>query len=406
MKPNFTLVLNLASVCLLLLQLPTLAINSLVISQTNPSNNKSNEEISSIGKKITVQIFRVGSQKEQEFVGTGFIVKKENKSYRVLTNYHVVKKIQNQYKYQVKTYDDKIYATSLPKQLDNYDLAILTFPSSVGYETAKLGNSQALQPQDKVFVVGFPCASIPCKPKFTMKSGVIAPIYFLLQGKTLAQGYSIGYDIDVQPGTSGGPIIDSTGEVVGVNGRSKYVESPFANATDTYTFTDNTQPDENIKLLMTYFAWGIPIETYINFNNDTNLKTENTHEYYSRNNTIRTSQTDAKNQRNGENLQLIIIRIVIIVVGLFIFSGFILILRYVLNEKKKEKNQQRPQARQYQHKKRKYKLLKKLVSRAIRKLIRQLSLKNVTQQRKTLAVQEKTEEQTPKNTSPTEEEKK
>ncbi|MBX9259182.1 trypsin-like peptidase domain-containing protein [Desmonostoc muscorum CCALA 125] len=309
----------------------TQAINSLVIAQTISSNNKSDAEINSIAQKITVQIFEVVSQQEENFIGTGFIVKKQSKQgnnfdYQVLTNAHVVKKLHTGYQYQIKTYENRTYKAFLPKNANkfkNYDLAILNFSSSVGYETAKLGKSDKLQPQNKIFVAGFPCESIQCKPKLTIKSGVIAPIEFLLQGKTLVNGYRIGYDIDVQSGTSGGPIIDTVGEVVGVNGRSKFVGSPFANAPDPYRFDDNTQPEKDIKLLMGYFAWGIPIETYTKLDN-INSPIEITPQSSLSGNTQRNSYTNSEAQgiviSNSLITNIILILILALILGIVWYS--------------------------------------------------------------------------------------
>ncbi|MCF2150393.1 trypsin-like peptidase domain-containing protein [Desmonostoc muscorum LEGE 12446] len=325
MKRTLTIVLSLACICVPLLEPSTQAINSLVIAQTISSNNKSDTEINSIAQKITVQIFEAVSQQEENFIGTGFIVKKQSKQgnnfdYQVLTNAHVVKKLHTGYQYQIKTYENRIYKAFLPKnanKFQNYDLAILTFSSSVGYETAKLGKSDRLQPQNKIFVAGFPCESIQCKPKLTIKSGVIAPIEFLLQGKTLVNGYRIGYDIDVQSGTSGGPIIDTVGEVVGVNGRSKFVGSPFANAPDPYRFDDNTQPEKDIKLLMGYFAWGIPIETYTKLDN-INSPIEITPQSSLSGNTQRNSYTNSEAQGIVISNSLITNIILILILALII----------------------------------------------------------------------------------------
>ncbi|MDF5708148.1 MAG: serine protease [Nostoc sp. S4] len=354
MKRTLVLIWTLACVCVPLLEPSTQAINFLVIAQTTSSKNKSDTEITSIAKKITVQIFQANSQQQENLIGTGFIVKKQtqqdkNYIYQVLTNDHVVKKLQSGYQYQIKTDGDRIYKASLSQQtnkFNNYDLAILTFTSSVGYQTAKLGHSDRLQPEQKVFVAGFPCESTPCKPKLTVKSGIIAPQEFLLQGKTLVAGYKIAYDIDVQPGTSGGPIIDTVGEVVGVNGRSKSVESPFANAPDPYTFTDNTQPDKNIKLLMRYFAWGIPIETYTNLDN-INLSIKSTPQSSLSENPQRHYSTNSKNQSIGVNNRLINIIIIIT-----IFVLVIAIVWYCLNmwNKYKSENQPKIQAKEEQQK--------------------------------------------------------
>ncbi len=334
MKGTLSLICTLACVCVLLLEAPTQAINFLVIAQTNSSKNKSDAEIRSIAKKITVQILEANSQQQENSIGTGFIVKKQNQNYQVLTNDHVISKLQSGYQYQIKTYDDRIYKASLYKKannFNNYDLAILTFSSSVGYQTAKLGNSYKLQPEEKVFVAGFPCESTLCKPKLIIKSGVIAPIEFLLQKKTLIEGYRIGYDIDVQSGTSGGPIINTIGEVVGVNGRSKSVESPFANTPDQYTFTDKSQPNKNIKLLMRYFAWGIPIE-YTKLDGNTSSQIENTPRFSALDNVQNNSEPNLQTPAFAPNNSLIII---------FIILFILVIIWLIFNQWNQRKNDQK-----------------------------------------------------------------
>ncbi|MFM6159026.1 MAG: hypothetical protein ACKPE3_39610, partial [Sphaerospermopsis kisseleviana] len=88
----------------------------------------------------------------------------------------------------------------------------------------------------------------------------------LSPGQTLIGGYRIGYDNDTSIGSSGGPVLNNLGEVVAVNGKGKSITQPlFGNAPDPYKFTDNTEPDPNTKRFIRYFAWGIPIETYIEF---------------------------------------------------------------------------------------------------------------------------------------------
>ncbi|MCP2727067.1 serine protease [Limnofasciculus baicalensis] len=56
--------------------------------------------------------------------------------------------------------------------------------------------------------------------------------------KSMALGYRLGYTNEIVEGMSGGPIFNSKGLLVGINGRMKYGEPAFG----IYGFEDGTQP--------------------------------------------------------------------------------------------------------------------------------------------------------------------
>lgn len=85
-----------------------------------------------------------------------------------------------------------------------------TLPSS---EPVKLGNSSALNIGERVSTIGYPFAS-----KIVMTAGIVGQTDYLLYFPFL--GYSvpntIQTDVAVNPGNSGGPLINVRGEVIGM----------------------------------------------------------------------------------------------------------------------------------------------------------------------------------------------
>jgi hypothetical protein len=334
MNRILTLIFSLSCVCTSAISLPTQFLISPVFAQPARRDEPlSDVDITKIAKNITVRIFNK-DQKGKECSASGFIVnKKVIKSknsdnqpqvyeYQVLTNNHVVNGLA--IPYQIQTTDNKIYTATIVKSVnfEDNDLALLTFNSSVEYKKYTLGNSSTLQAGNKVFVAGFPGEMSACdQSKFTIKSGVVAPLEILLNGKTLIGGYAIGYDNDTKRGSSGGPVLNDLGEVVAVNGKGKYSKPPFANTPDPYKFNDNTEPDQNIKLLMTYFSWGIPIETYVKTidpnsstgENKPALKEEGKKKY----STIQSSGQETVTGENQGYHPLILLGLGITIVGFF-----------------------------------------------------------------------------------------
>jgi serine protease DegQ len=185
--------------------------------------------------------------------GTGIAIHKQGSDYTVLTNEHVLK--AGKAPYQIQTPDNKIYQATQVKDANfkGNDLALLRFTSSgKEYTTAKLGAVPKVG--DEVFAGGFPFAEEGAKDRgFVFKIGKV----WRVLDKALEGGYQIGYTNEIEKGMSGGPLLNSQGEVVGVNGVHAY---PLWG--DPYQYQDGTEPSAALREQMSQYSWGIPIDTF------------------------------------------------------------------------------------------------------------------------------------------------
>ena len=75
---------------------------------------------------------------------------------------------------------------------------------------------------------------------------------------SFAKGYQIGYNTDIEQGMSGGPIINKTGYLLGINGRGAY---PILNS--GYVDDDGKVPTDTEIPELRKLSWGIPITAFL-----------------------------------------------------------------------------------------------------------------------------------------------
>lgn len=141
---------------------------------------------------------------EQGGEGTGFII---NKSGYIITNGHVV---ANSDQLQVTLTDKRLFPGKLIGLDKTGDLALVKIDSKEDFPVAPLGSSEKLKVGDWVMAIGSPFGFDE-----TVTVGIIS-------GKGRSIGASpyddfIQTDASVNPGNSGGPLINLQGEVVGIN---------------------------------------------------------------------------------------------------------------------------------------------------------------------------------------------
>ncbi len=224
------------------------------------TNQELVKQISHHAASISVKILN------GDFLGSGFIVLQEGQKYTVITNQHVLR--AGDPPYRIQTADGKIYSAKVATNLtskQNYDLAALEFNSNNNYLTAKIGSSLSLEVGEPIYAAGFPRSElekisspfISKQPQndepngFVLKSGRVA----MILNQALEEGYQIGYTNNVQRGMSGGPLLNSRGEVVGINGKHAY---PLWDSPEIYQ--DGSQLCPALQKLITRTSLAIPIE--------------------------------------------------------------------------------------------------------------------------------------------------
>lgn len=185
------------------------------LSRANTSEGLRAEEIYNMTKDSVVLISNrqfVGGTLRTVGTGSGFVYRvRENIAY-VVTNNHV---IENAVEVRVTFLDGTTFTTHL-KWGDVYtDLAVIeifNIPETMNLKPLLIGNSTELKVGETVYAIGNPFGL-----EGSMTQGIVSQL-----GRSLptATGYSIvdviQFDAAVNPGNSGGPLLNNLGMVVGV----------------------------------------------------------------------------------------------------------------------------------------------------------------------------------------------
>ena len=210
------------------------------------TSEKSDEQLETLARSITVKVL------SGENRGSGILIRKQDGVYTVLTNQHV---IENGLPYQIQTADGKIFQAKTVTEVnfDSNDMALLQFSASQNYAVASLGNLNTVDVGSPVYVAGF-----PLEPDSLDANGFvfqIGKISFVLP-KPLEGGYLIGYTTNVEKGMSGGPIFNSQGQVIGING----IFAQALSFSYPYIYEDGTRPNDDLEARMRRSSWGVPVD--------------------------------------------------------------------------------------------------------------------------------------------------
>ena len=137
--------------------------------------------------------------------GTGFIITRNG---YIFTNYHVV---ENAKSITVQLVSGETYNATIVQKDSSNDLALLKISGDPNFRLwILLGNSSRAKMGEKIYTLGFPLSSIlGDKPRIT--DGIISSLYGLNNDPRTFQ-----ITAPIQPGNSGGPLINSSGEVIGI----------------------------------------------------------------------------------------------------------------------------------------------------------------------------------------------
>ena len=141
--------------------------------------------------------------------GSGIIVSADG---YILTNYHL---IQNGVLYgwpiTVDTFTGEQYAAQIVGAEPESDLAVLKVEVQ-GLSAAVLGDSEALTVGERIYAVGNPTGDLPC----TMTRGVVSARDRRITTAENVAANMFQFDAAVNNGSSGGPVYNIYGQVVGV----------------------------------------------------------------------------------------------------------------------------------------------------------------------------------------------
>lgn len=164
-----------------------------------PAQSLSPREIAASAQRATVQIRALDTRGGVAGLGSGFFVSPDGV---IVTNFHV---IENAHALQVETfdgqvYDDVYYVTSDPAR----DVAVLKVPVQ-GVVSLRLGSDTAAVVGAEVYAMGHPLGQTS-----TFSDGLVSA------SRTVEGVSMIQISAPISPGSSGGPVMDGLGEVIGV----------------------------------------------------------------------------------------------------------------------------------------------------------------------------------------------
>ena len=154
----------------------------------------------SVYERINPSIVAIEANLDDGFsAGTGCIVRSDGV---ILTGSHVV---EGANQIDVTTFDGKVYKASiLAKMGKNKDLALLKISPKSRLKTISFGDSSDVKVGQMVLAIGNPFGFAG-----TLTSGIVSRIDY-------AKG-RIQTDAAINPGCSGGPLLNSQGEVIGIS---------------------------------------------------------------------------------------------------------------------------------------------------------------------------------------------
>ena len=148
--------------------------------------------------------------------GSGFVYKTDDKYGYVLTNHHV---ISGATKIVLIRSDDKEIEGTVLGSDEYLDLAVVRINKSDVIDTAKIGTSENSKLGDTVFTIGSP---LGYEYRGTVTDGILSGkdrlVTVSLSGSNTNDWVMkvLQTNAAVNPGNSGGPLVNATGEVIGV----------------------------------------------------------------------------------------------------------------------------------------------------------------------------------------------
>ena len=162
--------------------------------------DKEEKSIIDLYEKINPAIVCVDSQISDGIsCGTGCII---NKNGLILTSAHVIEDGDN---VVVTIYNGQDYNAKVVKRFgEKKDIALLKIEPTFELKTVKFGDSEKVKVGQKVLAIGNPFGF-----NGTLTQGIISRIDYVKN--------RIQTDAAINPGSSGGPLLNNKGEIIGIN---------------------------------------------------------------------------------------------------------------------------------------------------------------------------------------------
>jgi tetratricopeptide (TPR) repeat protein len=144
------------------------------------------------------------------------LVKREGNRYTVLTAWHVVSGQRPGEELDVYTPDGQRHpvATGTIQRVGDVDMATLSFQSNNVYQLASIEPKSSVTRGDPTIVAGFPRAK---QGSIMVSNGVVVANADI----GIDNGYQLIYTSQTESGMSGGPVLDSRGNMVAIHGRGE-----------------------------------------------------------------------------------------------------------------------------------------------------------------------------------------
>lgn len=161
--------------------------------------DKEEQSIITLYEKINPAIVCIDSQiSDGVSCGTGCIL---HKSGIILTSAHVINDSGN---IIVTISNGEDYKATVLKRFEKKDIILLKINTTKELKTVKLGDSDKIKVGQKVLAIGNPFGF-----NGTLTQGIISRIDYSKN--------RIQTDAAINPGSSGGPLINKSGEIIGIN---------------------------------------------------------------------------------------------------------------------------------------------------------------------------------------------
>lgn len=144
-------------------------------------------------------------------IGSGFIIKKDNNKYKLLTNNHV---IDGASELEIMFSDKTRVKAKIVGALEHKDIAVLEFETNKKLPVLEFANSDKIKLGEEVIAIGSP---ISTDYQQTVTKGIVSKLPFEQQIDEYDKRNALQTDAAINPGNSGGPLLNLEGHVIGMN---------------------------------------------------------------------------------------------------------------------------------------------------------------------------------------------